>query len=159
MKHFSCVVENPIGIHARPAALIASFCVGLKSSVKITCNGKTASGSDVLQILSLEAKKGDVLEVTIEGSDENEQLDKLKQLVCNDCIEESEAGILKVAFFGTKDYDRMFFSKLEEEKGPGTYNVEINYLESRLTPETVALAKGHDAVCIFVNDENIIFML
>ncbi len=153
MKSFRCVVENPIGIHARPAALIAQFCVGIKSTVTIECNGKSANGNDVLQILSLNAAKGDVLNVSIEGIDEEEKVDKLKALVCNDCIEESASSILKIAFFNTKDYDRLFFSKLEEEKGPGTYNVEIDYLESRLTLETAALAKGHDAVCIFVNDE------
>ena len=110
-------------------------------------------GDDVLQILSLNAKKGDVLEVTIEGEDEEEYYEKLKKLVCTDCYEKNESGILKVAFYGTKDYDRLFFSKLADEKGPGTYNVDITYLESRLTAETAALSKGHDAVCIFVNDE------
>lgn len=153
MKQFRCVVENPIGIHARPAALIAQLCVGLKSSVTIECNGKTANGNDVLQILALSAKKDDVLNVTVEGFNEEEDLPKVKEVVCMDCIEENETRILKIAFFGTKDYDRIFFTKLEEEKGPGTYNVDIDYLESRLTLETASLARGHDAVCIFVNDE------
>lgn len=153
MKQFRCVVENPIGIHARPAALIAQLCVGLKSSVTIECNGKTANGNDVLQILALSAKKDDVLNVTVEGFNEEEDLPKVKEVVCMDCIEENETRILKIAFFGTKDYDRIFFTKLEEEKGPGTYNVDIDYLESRLTLETASLARGHDAICIFVNDE------
>ena len=38
--------------------------------------------------------------------------------------------VLKVAFFGTKDYDRMFFSELSREKGEGTYNVDIKYFNS-----------------------------
>ena len=41
----------------------------------------------------------------------------------------------------------------EKEKGPGTYNCHIDYLESRLTLETARLASGYDAICIFVNDE------
>ena len=153
MKQFRCTVENPIGIHARPAALIAQLCVGLKSTVSITCNGKHANASDVLQILALGAKKGDVLEVTVEGRNEEEDAESVRKIVCTDCIEERESGILKIAFFGTKDYDHLFFSRLADEKGPGTYNVDITYLESRLTLETATLAKGHDAVCIFVNDE------
>ena len=153
MKQFRCTVENPIGIHARPAALIAQLCVGLKSAVSISCNGRHANASDVLQILSLNAKKGDVLEVSVEGINEEADAEKVKKIVCTDCIEERESGILKIAFFGTKDYDRIFFSRLADEKGPGTYNADITYLESRLTLETASLAKGHDAVCIFVNDE------
>lgn len=153
MEKFNCIVENPIGIHARPAALIAQKCVGLKSVVTIKCNDKTANGNDVLQILKLNAKKGDLLEVSVEGISEKEDAQIIKDVICNDCLEQRTSDILKIAFFGTKDYDRIFFSKLEEEKGPGTYNCEITYLESRLTLETAKLAKGHDAICIFVNDE------
>ena len=153
MEKFNCIVENPIGIHARPAALIAQKCVGLKSVVTINCNEKTANGNDVLQILKLNAKKGDLLEVSVEGINEKEDAQIIKDVICNDCLEQRTSDILKIAFFGTKDYDRIFFSKLEEEKGPGTYNCEITYLESRLTLETAKLAKGHDAICIFVNDE------
>lgn len=153
MKQFRCVVENPIGIHARPAALLAQLCVGLKSQVILECNNMVANGNDVLQILALNAKKNDVINVKVEGINEEEDALKVKEIICNDCIEENDTQVLKIAFFGTKDYDRLFFSKLEEEKGPGTYNCEITYLESRLTKETAALAKGHDAVCIFVNDD------
>ena len=151
MKEFRCIVENPIGIHARPAAMIAQLCVGLKSSVTIECNGRTASGNDVLQILALKAKKNDLMRVIVEGPNEEEDAEKVKEAVCSCCIEEKDTGILKIAFFGTKDYDRMFFSELSRDKGPGTYNIEIDYLESRLTRETAKLARGHDAVCIFVN--------
>ncbi|MBR0419178.1 MAG: HPr family phosphocarrier protein [Erysipelotrichaceae bacterium] len=153
MKNFECAVENPLGIHARPAALIAQLCVNLKSQVTIRNGENAASGNDVLQILALKAKKGDLLEVSVEGPNEEEDVEKVKQLVCTDCVEKNNSSVLKVAFFNTKDYDRIFFSKLANETGPGTFNVEINYLESRLTKETAALAKGHDAICIFVNDE------
>ena len=154
MEHFRCVVNNPMGIHARPAAQIAQLCVGLRSMVTIKCNDRQANGNDVLQILSLRAKKNDNLEIIVDGPNEKEDAMRLKEAVCRiDFIDEDEIQALKIAFFNTKDYDRLFFSKLEEEKGPGTYNVDIKYLESRLTLETASLASGCDAVCIFVNDE------
>lgn len=153
MKQFRCIVENPMGIHARPAALLAQLCVGLKSSVTITCNGKSVNANDVLQILSLNAKKNDVIDVVVEGINEEEDAERVKEIICNDCIEENDTPILKIAFFNTKNYDRLFFHELEKEKGPGTYNCEITYLESRLTKETATLAEGHDAICIFVNDD------
>lgn len=153
MKQFRCIVENPMGIHARPAALLAQLCVSLSSSVTLSCKGRIASGNDVLQILALDAKKNDTIEVKVEGEYEEADALKVKAVLCNDCIEEEGKAVLKIAFFNTKDYDRLFFTKLEEEKGPGTYNCEITYLESRLTKETAALAAGHDAICIFVNDD------
>jgi D-lactate dehydrogenase len=55
---------------------------------------------------------------------------------------------MKIAFFSAKKYDMEFFNKVNRDYG---YN--IDYFESRLTPETVSLAKGYPVVCAFVNDE------
>ena len=54
---------------------------------------------------------------------------------------------MKVAFFDTKPYDKPAFEKLCAEK-----DMEITFYESKLEPSTVPLAKGADAVCVFVND-------
>ena len=153
MIEFHCLVENPMGIHARPAALLAQLCLASKSSVTIYCNGKEANGNNVLEILALKASKNDSVIIKAEGEDEQETMQKIRELMCNDFIEENAPQILKIAFFNTKDYVRTFFSKLALDKGPGTYNCDITYLESRCTPETASLARGHDAVCLFVNDE------
>ena len=53
---------------------------------------------------------------------------------------------MKVAVFDTKPYDREFLSKRGDA-------IEWTFHESRLRPETAALAEGADAVCVFVNDE------
>ena len=54
---------------------------------------------------------------------------------------------VKIAFFDTKPYEPDFFNEANKDLG-----FKITYLGSRLTPETVLLAQGHDAVCVFVND-------
>ena len=51
MIKFDYVVKNVLGIHARPAALLAQFCVNSKSVVTISKDDKVANGSDVLKIL------------------------------------------------------------------------------------------------------------
>lgn len=55
---------------------------------------------------------------------------------------------MKVAFFDTKEYDEIAFKKFMEER-----NIEIKFFEPKLNIDTVDLAKGYDAVCIFVNDD------
>ena len=59
-----------------------------------------------------------------------------------------EENIMKVAFFDTKEYDEIAFKKYMEER-----NIEIKFFEPKLNIDTVDLAKGYDAVCIFVNDD------
>ena len=153
MKSIQYTVKNPLGIHARPAALLAQACTDFKCAVIIECNGNTASGDNVLQILSLHAAKGSVLFITTDGPDEDYAITKIREVLEELSPKAQRIEILKVAFFGTKDYDRLFFSQLSKDKGEGTYNVDIKYFNSRLTIESAALAKGYDAVCIFVNDE------
>lgn len=54
---------------------------------------------------------------------------------------------MKIAFFDAKPYDRASFDRFAEARG-----LTIKYYETRLTPDTVSLARGADAVCAFVND-------
>ncbi|MDX2254992.1 MAG: 2-hydroxyacid dehydrogenase [Pseudanabaenaceae cyanobacterium bins.39] len=54
---------------------------------------------------------------------------------------------MRVAFFNTKSYDRQFFNHANEQ-----YQHEIVFFESHLSRETVSLAAGFPAVCIFIND-------
>ncbi|WP_133011705.1 2-hydroxyacid dehydrogenase [Marinomonas flavescens] len=56
---------------------------------------------------------------------------------------------MKVAVFSCKPYDKRTLSDAVTK----TPAIELVYLESRLSPETMALAKGFDAVSCFVNDD------
>lgn len=52
---------------------------------------------------------------------------------------------MKISFFDSKTYDINSFKKYD-------INNEFKFFDTRLTKDTVNLAKGSEAVCIFVND-------
>ena len=54
---------------------------------------------------------------------------------------------MKIAFFDTKPYDIPGF----EQFSAGT-DLELKFFETKLNADTVSLAAGYDAVCVFVND-------
>lgn len=54
---------------------------------------------------------------------------------------------MKIAFFDTKPYDKPSFQKYGEEQ-----NIKFKFYETKLNEDTVDLAQGYDAVCVFVND-------
>ncbi len=54
---------------------------------------------------------------------------------------------MKVAFFDTKPYDLPGFEKFSANSG-----LEFKFFETKLNIDTVSLAAGFDAVCVFVND-------
>ena len=155
MKAFQYTCKATLGLHARPAAILATECTSLKSAVTIESNGMSASGTDVLAIIALRAKKGDVLNIKIEGTPEEEEHDyaRLQEVFAHIIPTDNNLNVLKVAFYGTKSYDKIFFEELAKDKGEGAYNCDITYFDSRLTNETVHLCRGFDAVCMFVNDE------
>lgn len=54
---------------------------------------------------------------------------------------------MKIAFFSTKPYDKIWFEPMGKE-----YGFEIHFYEVPFCEETIYLATGYDAICIFVND-------
>lgn len=155
MKTFEYTCKATLGLHARPSAILALECNAMKSSVTVESNGKTANGTNALELIALRAGKGDVLKITVDGEGDTEQADydKLQDVFAHIIPEDNNLNIMNVAFFGTKDYDKIYFDELSKDLGDGAYNAELTYFNSRLTSETVHLSEGFDAVCIFVNDE------
>ena len=54
---------------------------------------------------------------------------------------------MKIAFFDAKSYDVPSFEEYGRQFG-----MEFKFFETKLNADTVELARGFDAVCIFVND-------
>ncbi|KRF36370.1 HPr family phosphocarrier protein [Nocardioides sp. Soil805] len=77
MPSKSVVVGSAVGLHARPAAIIAEAAEGLGAAV--TINGVDASSS--LMIMTLGAGNGDTVEVE---SDDQSALDAIAALVEQD---------------------------------------------------------------------------
>lgn len=55
--------------------------------------------------------------------------------------------MLKILFYDTKSYDKDSF----ENRRKDYPEIEIEYIESELSPKTAQLAGGYDAVCAFVS--------
>lgn len=56
--------------------------------------------------------------------------------------------IKKIAFFDAKEYDVASFETCALK-----YDLQFKYFETKLSADTVGLAKGCDGVCVFVNDD------
>ncbi len=54
---------------------------------------------------------------------------------------------IRTAFFDTHGYEAPFFDPPAQQA-----HIEIKYLTPRLSVDTLALVGGHDAVCVFTND-------
>lgn len=70
MKTFTYVIQDEVGVHARPAGLLVKKAKEFSSKVTLSCNGKSAEATKLLAVMALGAKQGMELTVTVEGDDE-----------------------------------------------------------------------------------------
>lgn len=79
MKSFDYVITDPVGMHARPAAVLAKLVKESMTDVIITANGKSVDASQLMLVMGMGIKMGTKINVTIEGAKEEEAEEKLKE--------------------------------------------------------------------------------
>ena len=72
MKTFSYVIQDEMGIHARPAGMMVKEAKKYQSLAKIKKGDKEAGLTQLMMLMGLGIKQGDEVLVTIEGTDEEE---------------------------------------------------------------------------------------
>jgi phosphotransferase system HPr (HPr) family protein len=81
------MIDNPTGLHARPAAIFVQKANKFKSDIKIQKNDKIVSAKSIISILALEATKGSEIIIQAEGSDEEEAVKSLVNLLSDTSLE------------------------------------------------------------------------
>ena len=70
MKTFAYTIKDEVGIHARPAGLLAKKAKEYESTITLEKGGKTAGATKLMAIMGMGVKCGDTVSVTVEGADE-----------------------------------------------------------------------------------------
>ena len=79
MKEFYYTVTDPVGIHARPAGMLAKRAKEFSSETVIEKEGKTANATRLMSVMGLCIKCGDQVRVTVCGEDEERAAEALEQ--------------------------------------------------------------------------------
>ncbi|MBQ2696523.1 MAG: HPr family phosphocarrier protein [Clostridia bacterium] len=75
------VVNNQVGLHARPATFFIQKSNEFKSSIWVEKNNRRVNAKSLLGVLSLGITKGTQITIIADGSDEQEALDALVHLI------------------------------------------------------------------------------
>lgn len=70
MKKFTYTIKDEVGIHARPAGLLAKKAKKFESTVTIEKGGKSVNAAKLIAVMGLGVKCGDMVTVTVDGADE-----------------------------------------------------------------------------------------
>ncbi len=83
MQKFEYVIRDPEGIHARPAGLLIQEVKKYNCTVTLENKGKTADAKRLLAVMSLAAKCGETLTVTVVGENEETVATEIKTFLEN----------------------------------------------------------------------------
>ena len=78
MKEFKHVIQDPMGLHARPAGMLVKACAGYASKITLVAPTGKADAKRLMGIMRLAAKQGMELTFTIEGEDEEKVATELQ---------------------------------------------------------------------------------
>lgn len=78
MKVFEYTITDEVGIHARPAGVLAKKVKEYASKVTITKGGKSAEAQKLMAVMSLGVKKGETVTVSVEGEDEEKAFPEIE---------------------------------------------------------------------------------
>lgn len=73
-------ILNRLGLHARPAALIAQTAAGFASDIELTKDNVTINAKSIMGVMMLAAEFGASLCLTVKGSDEAQAALALEKL-------------------------------------------------------------------------------
>ena len=85
MVNQKITINNPSGLHLRPAGNLCNEAMKYQSVITFEFEGGTANAKSVLSVLGACVKSGDEIELICEGEDEEEALKKM--------VEAIEAGL------------------------------------------------------------------
>ena len=78
MKEIKHVINDPLGMHARPAGMLVKAVTPFASKITVTAPTGTADAKRLMALMRLAAKQGMELTITIEGDDEEKAAAELQ---------------------------------------------------------------------------------
>lgn len=81
-------IANKHGLHARPAAHLVKIAGKFASEIKILKDGLEVNGKSIMGVMMLAAEPGSEIIIQIDGSDELNAMEALKELIAQNFYED-----------------------------------------------------------------------
>ena len=79
MKQFEYTIKDPLGIHARPAGMLAKVAKGFGDTVVTVTKGeKTVQAIQLMKLMGLGIKTGETVTIGAEGPDEDAAIEAIR---------------------------------------------------------------------------------
>lgn len=83
MLQKTTTIINKLGLHARAAAKFVTQASLFESDINLQRNNQNVNGKSIMGVMMLAAAKGSEIELIIDGTDENQAMQSLLELIAN----------------------------------------------------------------------------
>ena len=83
MKQLDIVIQNPTGLHARPAKVFVNAAKQFKSDIRVQHGQKKANAKSLISMLTLGVERDCGILIIVDGTDEDEALAALEAIIAN----------------------------------------------------------------------------
>jgi len=88
MTEKNIIVQNKLGLHARPAALVVSEASRFRAEVYLNKDGVEVNAKSIMGVMMLAAEMGSQIHITADGEDEELAVQALEALFASKFDEE-----------------------------------------------------------------------
>ena len=79
-KELDVTVENVLGLHARPAAMLVRQAMGFQSEISLEKDGERVNAKSIMGIMGFAACKGTIIKIIADGADADDAVQALAKL-------------------------------------------------------------------------------
>ena len=83
-RQVTLIIQNRLGLHARPAALFVQTANRFKSEIEVTKGKEKVNGKSIMGIMTLAVERGSQIRIRATGLDAAEAISSLTQLIRSD---------------------------------------------------------------------------
>ena len=76
-------ISNKLGLHARASAKLTKLAGAFKSEIHLSRNGRRVNAKSIMGVMMLAAGLGTEIEIEVDGSDEQEAMAALRELIAS----------------------------------------------------------------------------
>ncbi len=81
MRSETVTIVNKLGLHARAAAKLVNTASGYRSEVRLKHDSREANAKSIMGVMMLAASKGTELVLEVEGEDEEQAFEAVRDLI------------------------------------------------------------------------------
>ncbi|MBR1598729.1 MAG: HPr family phosphocarrier protein [Lachnospiraceae bacterium] len=79
MKEFNYTINDPNGIHARPAGVLVKEVKGFESAITVWKGDASCDMKKLMKLMGMGIKQGDTITIKVEGPDEDAAAEAVKK--------------------------------------------------------------------------------